>query len=239
MRLNVFIAKSGIASRRRADLLIKEGRIKVNNKVVLSPGLRVTPEDTVFLDKKELKTKQNIYFVFNKPKGVTTTTFDKFAKSKVIDFLPKDLLRKGERIYPVGRLDKDSSGLLILTNDGNLCYQATHPKFSIEKEYLLKVKGKLTSEACQKAKKGIVDEGDKLTVDRIKIVKKDSLMTTCSVVTHEGKKRHLRRIFKGLGFFVFELKRVRIGRLNLGNIEPGKYKTLSQEKIYSILFDKK
>jgi len=239
MRLNVFIAKSGITSRRKADLLIKEGRIKVNNKVTLNPGLRITQSDTVILDKNELKIKPSLYFVFNKPKGVITTTFDRFAESKVIDFLPKDLLRKDERIYPVGRLDKDSCGLLILTNDGSLCYEITHPKFSIEKEYFVKVRGQFNDRLCQKAKKGINDKEDKLAVDQIKIIKKDNLMTACRVITHEGKKRHIRRIFEILGFPVIELKRVRIGRLNLGNIKPGEYKILSQEQIYSILFDKK
>ena len=239
MRLNLFIAKSGVTSRRKADLLIKEGRVKVNSKIILSPGLKITQKDSVFLDKKELKIKQNLYFIFNKPKGVTSTTFDRFAKSKVIDFLPKDLFKKDKRIYPVGRLDKDSCGLLILTNDGNLCYEITHPKFSIEKEYFVKVRGQFNDKLCQKANKGINDKGDKLAVDQIKIIKKDNLMTVCKVITHEGKKRHIRRIFESLGFFVLELKRVRIGRLNLGDIKPGKYKILSQEQIYSILFNKK
>ena len=163
MRLNLFIAKSGYASRRKADCLIKGGKVKVNNQETLKPFLQVSNKDKVEVEGKVLRPKEHIYILFNKPKGVTTTLSDKFALKKVIDFFP----RKFKGIYPVGRLDKQSCGLLILTNDGDFCYRLTHPKFSIEKEYLVELKGQISSNDCQRAKKGLNLDGEHLKVSRL------------------------------------------------------------------------
>lgn len=229
MRLNLFIAKSGYASRRKADCLIKEGKVKVNNKEALKPFLQVSNTDKVEVEGKTLGLKEYIYILFNKPKGVITTLSDKFAHKKVIDFFP----RKFKGIYPVGRLDKQSCGLLIFTNDGDFCYRVTHPKFSIEKEYLVTLEGKLTPRDCQKTKKGLIVDGECLKVKNIKVLGISENTTLCKVVISEGKKRHLRRLFERLGFLVRELKRIRIGRLVLGSLKPGKYKVMEGRKIYS------
>ena len=229
MRLNLFIAKSGYASRRKADCLIKEGKVRVNNKEALKLFLQISNKDKVEIEGKTLRLKEHIYILFNKPKGVTTTLSDKFAQKKVIDFFP----RKFKGIYPVGRLDKQSCGLLMLTNDGDFCYRVTHPKFSVEKEYIVGVKGNMSSGDCQRAKNGLNLEGEHLKVKSIKVLSNQKNRAVYKVVISEGKKRHLRRLFKALGFSVDELKRVRMGRLALGNLKPGTYRLMEGKKIRS------
>lgn len=245
MRLNLFISKAGVASRRKADILIKDGKVAVNAKVTREPFFSVEERDKVTVEEKLITLQKHIYVIFHKPCGVTTTLGDKFAPRKIIDFLPKEL--KG--VYHVGRLDKNSCGLIILTNDGNLCYHLTHPKFEIEKEYLVKVTGKIMTEVdCDKAKQGIEDKGDFLKVKDIEILKQnksrpflqdiekelDKNESFAKVIICEGKKRHLRRLFRGLGFTVKHLERVRIGRLKLGNLKQGEYRLIEKEKIYSL-----
>ncbi len=239
MRLSLFIAKSGYASRRKADCLIKEGKVKVDGKKVVKPFLQVSNKNEVKVGGKALRLKEHIYILFNKPKGVTTTLSDKFALKKVIDFFPKKFFTGSESafgregIYPVGRLDKQSCGLLILTNDGDFCYRLTHPKFSIEKEYLLELKGQLSFSDCQRAKNGLNLDGEFLKVKSIRELSSQNNKTLCKVVISEGKKRHLRRLFKALGFPVRELKRIRVGSLALGSLKTGKYKLIEGKKIYS------
>jgi pseudouridine synthase len=234
MRLNLYISKSGIASRRKADCLIKEGKARVNGKVVREPFFRLDSQDEVTVDGQTISLKKHVYLIFNKPEGVTTTLKDRFAESKITDFLPEGF----EGAFPVGRLDKRSSGLLIITNDGDLCFNLTHPKFSIEKEYLLELKGLLSEAACRKALAGVADDGDFLKVNNIRILKKDQYDTFCRVVVCEGKKRHLRRLFKSLGFPVRNLQRIRLAGLLLGNLKPGQCRILSKEKISKLLFPK-
>ncbi len=223
--MNVFVAKSGYCSRRKADILIKEGKVSVNGKVVKQPYFDVKIDDYVNAGGADLRPLQEfVYIIFNKPKGVTTTRKDRFADSKVIDFLPKEL----QNLYPVGRLDKDSSGLLILTNDGQLCYRLTHPKFEVEKEYLVLIGGRLRSGDCKAAKKGVVDEGERLKVKQIRVLKEKEDESLCKIIVGEGKKRHIRRLFKRLGFEVKELKRVRIGTIMLGDLKEGKFKKVKK-----------
>ncbi|MDD5669573.1 MAG: pseudouridine synthase [Candidatus Omnitrophica bacterium] len=228
IRLSLFISKSGYTSRRKADALIEEGKVEVNGTVVKEPFFRVNQDDKVKVCGKSLDTgRGKVYIVFNKPEGVTTTVEDKFAERKVVDFLPA----KFKGIFPVGRLDKNSSGLLILTNDGDLCYRLTHPKFRVEKEYIVRVSGLVKADDCLRAKKGLVDEGEHLKVEAIRIIKSEEQTTVCNVIVCEGKKRHIRRLFRGLGFPVLELKRIRIGGLRLGDLKSGEYREVMKEVI--------
>jgi 23S rRNA pseudouridine2605 synthase len=228
MRLNLFIAKSGYTSRRKADRLIKEGKVKVNRRTIYEPFMKINKTDIVEINNQPLKPLGPIYIMFNKPKGVTTTRKDKFARYKVIDFLPQEY----KSVFPVGRLDKDSSGLLLLTNDGKLCYKLTHPKFCIEKEYEVVLDGVFKLCDCKKAKRGLYDGDDFLRLDAIKVIGDvKNHKTLCQVIVHEGKKRHLRRLFGKLGFRVEEIKRIRIGKLTLGDIAPGKYKIIDKATI--------
>lgn len=227
MRLNLFIARSGYASRRGADTLIKAGKVKVAGQIVREPFFRVDESDKVEIGANLLSIPKYVYVIFNKPCGVTTTTKDRFADKKVTDFFPKEL----GKIYPAGRLDKDSCGLLILTNDGDLCYRLTHPKFAVEKEYLVKVKGVLKLSDCKRAVAGVKDKDGFLKVKKIQIINRACQESFCRVVVAEGKKRHLRRLFKALGFSVIALQRVRVGGVCLGTLGEGEYKIVSKDKI--------
>ena len=235
MHLNVFIAKSGICSRRKADSFIKNGQVTVNGACILQPWHEVTANDSVEIDGQPLNPQQHAYIVFNKPKGVTTTLKDRFAEKKIADFIPK----KYGRVYPVGRLDRDSRGLIILTNDGDFCFQATHPKFEIEKEYLIKINGKASTEIVKTLKKGVKEGGDKLKVKSASIDNSKDSGSSVKVVISEGKKRHLRRLFKALGFSVTDLKRVRIGSLKLSGLKAGTFKTLDGKTIRRLVLGEK
>lgn len=231
MRLNHYISKSGYTSRRKADTLIKEGRVKVNGRVVREPFLNIEDNGHVEVNGKIISLKKDVYIIFHKPRGVTTTLEDKFASKKVIDFFPKDIVGG---VYPVGRLDRDSSGLIILTNDGDFCYRLTHPKFGVEKEYLMKVEGRLKITDCKTAQKGVNDMGDLLKVKEVRILRSGTDNTLCKVIICEGKKRHLRRLFEKLGFRVKELKRMRIGGVVLGGLKEGEYEMMPRDKIYQL-----
>lgn len=232
MRLNVYISKSGYCSRRYADSLIKKGRVTVNGAIIDKPFYEVGNNSNVCVDGNSLNVKDHVYIIFNKPKGVTTTCRDKFADKKIVDFFPE----KFKGIFPVGRLDKDTSGLIILTNDGKLCYQATHPKFQTEKEYKIILDKVLIKKDIQKATHGINDAGELLKVKKITLFRESPFQSSYGIVLSEGKKRHLRRLFNALGYYVIDLKRIRIGNLPLGDLKSGEYKFLTKEKIYHLLF---
>ena len=227
MRLNVFISKCGYTSRRKADILIFDGMVRVNDVKVCKPFIDVTDKDIIKVNGETLCLQKHVYILFNKPKGVTTTLSDRFAEKKIIDFFPE----KFKGIFPVGRLDKNSSGLILMTNDGEFCHKVTHPKFLIEKEYLILLEGLLKVDDCLKAKEGVIDNGDNLKVNSIKVIKRNKSETVCEVIVNEGKKRHLRRLFKKLGFEVKELKRVRIASLKLGRLKEGEFKIINSNSL--------
>ena len=221
MRLNKFIAKTGYCSRRQADVLIRQGKVKVGRKIVKEPWQRVKDSDLVTIENRTLRIPQNyIYLILNKPRGFVVTKKDKFAKKTIYKLLPK----RFKNLFPVGRLDKDSRGLLILTNDGDFSYRYTHPKFEVEKEYILVVKGRFTEDDISRASRGVRDGKDLLRVKKTKIQRVYSDKTKLSCLVTEGKKRHLRRLFSCLGFKVLDLKRIRMGDFSLGNLKEGQFK---------------
>jgi 23S rRNA pseudouridine2605 synthase len=228
MNLNVFIAKSGVCSRRDASALVKDGKVTVNGKVVLEPWSGIGAKDSVKVRGKLLRQEGNVYILFNKPRGVTVTLEDKFAETTIAELVPK----KFGRVYPVGRLDKPSRGLIILTNDGDLCYRLTHPKFAVEKEYLVTIKGRADESILKKLKKGVVEGGELLKVREAYIEHADSARSRLKIVVCEGKKRHLRRLLEELGFEVLDLMRVRIAGLRLGGIKEGKFSLIDRDSIY-------
>ncbi|MDD5136206.1 MAG: pseudouridine synthase [Candidatus Omnitrophica bacterium] len=230
MRLNAFIAKAGFTSRRKAAELIKDGKVKVGGKVVAEPWYVIKKGDAVTVSGKLLHAEESLYFIVNKAKGVTATVEDKHALKKIVEMVSADRAR----LYPIGRLDKDSRGLMILTNDGDLCYRLTHPKFEVEKEYVVAVKGTLDSDALARLKRGVFSEGDMLKVKTYSEVKKVADRTMLHVIIAEGKKRHLRRLFKSLGHPVIDLKRIRIGGLRLGQLAEGGFRKIGRDEIYSL-----
>ncbi len=229
MRLNKFIALSGLTSRRKADLLIEEGRVKVNGKRVTKLGLTIDPgKDIVTVDGKIITLpEKKVYLAFNKPKGYVTTLDDELGRKSVLSFFANF----PERIFPVGRLDMDTEGLLFMTNDGEFSYIVTHPKFKIEKEYKVWVKGRVEEEELRKIKKGVFIEGKIVKPKLISILKVSRDESFIKVIINEGRKREVRRMFQYIGHKVEKLIRVRIGPVKLGNLRSGKYRDLTPSEV--------
>lgn len=230
MNLNVFIAKSGFCARRKATEHIKGARVTVNGEIVREPWYVVKDGDEVVVAGKKLARERHCYLVMNKPKGVTSTLDDAYAESKIADLIP----RRYGRVYPVGRLDKDSRGLIVLTNDGELCYRMTHPKFEVEKEYMICVKGAFDDAKLEAIRHGVMDGGDRLTVSSCIVTRSTKDVSDLKIVVREGKKRHIRRIFETLGFKVLNLKRIRIGDLVLRGLKEGEYREMKKEDAYRL-----
>jgi len=227
MRLCVFLAQSSHLSRRQAGEYIKKGRIKVNGGIIKNPAYQVKEFDKVEFEGKTLSRSNPLYIIFYKPVGVVSVFKDRFAEKNLGDFIPK----RWGKVYPVGRLDKNSCGLMLLTNDGELCFRMSHPKFQIEKEYEVKINTLLSDKNIRRMKEGIEDGGDILRVKYVRVLKKSLNGSLISLLLTEGRKREIRRIFKKLGIKVLSLKRVRIGNIRLGRLRPGEYRFLKREQI--------
>jgi len=225
---------AGVGSRRRIADAIKAGQVRINNEAVEDFKHPVNLEsDRVTVSGKpvSLKRKTNVYLMVNKPAGIITTTSDERGRQTVLDILPEKYRRL--RLYPVGRLDKDSTGLLILTNDGDLTYRLTHPKFEHEKEYLIQIYGVLKSGDKRKLENGVKLE-DGLTYPVI--IKEVRIPPfNYSLVTHEGKKRQVRRMLANLGYQVLSLQRIRMGSLRLGNLKEGAVRELTDTEVRALL----
>lgn len=228
MRLQKYLAEAQVASRRKAEEIILEGRVNVNGKKVTELGTKVESEiDEITVDGKKVEIcEKMVYIMLNKPEGCVTTVKDQFGRKSVIDYV-KDI---GERVYPVGRLDYDTSGLLIITNDGELTYRLTHPKHNIEKTYIAEVDKVPDEEAMEKFRNGIIIDGRKTAPAKIKIIKKSKL-TTLNIKIKEGRNRQVRKMCAAIGCNVITLKRIATGNLELGNLEKGKYRYLTDEEI--------
>ena len=226
MRLNAFIAKAGICSRRRAAEYTSLGKVKVCGRIVREPWYIVQDGDDIVVNGVRLRQEKHTYFVVNKPRGVTSTVSDAHAAKPITDLVPKG---QG-RLYPVGSLDKDSRGLVILTNDGDLCYRLTHPKFEVEKEYVVTLKGSLDDKALAQIKKGVYSEGDMLRVKSFSNVEGKGQATALHVIIAEGKKRHIRRLFSGMDLKVLDLRRIRIGNIRLGELKEGNFRKIERPR---------
>lgn len=228
MRLQKFIALAGVASRRKAEELIASGRVKVNGEIVKEMGVKVDPElNKVSVDDKEiyLETDKK-YILLNKPVGYVTTLSDEFNRPKIIDLIEID-----ERVYPVGRLDYNSSGLLLLTNDGDLTHKITHPSSHVFKSYVVKVKGHITKKEMNTFKNG-VDIGGYITAPaQLELIKEHKDSSIVKVTIHEGKNRQIRRMMEVLDHPVITLKRISIGEINIDDLEKGKWRYLTQKEI--------
>lgn len=229
MKLNLYLARSGVASRRKSAELIKNGRVIVNGEKVLVPFREVTGRDRISVDGKKVVPEKFVYVAVNKPIGFTCTLKDQFAEKKVTDLVPRSL----GRLYPVGRLDRYSSGLVILTNDGDFSQRLSHPSYEAEKEYLVIISPPISRSEAAVLKTGVIYEGEKLSASEVVVLKKESGRSTLQVILKEGKKREIRRMFGCLGRHVLTLRRVRIGNILLGKLEPGKYRFLSEKEVSS------
>jgi 23S rRNA pseudouridine2605 synthase len=229
MRLNKYMALCGVALRRKSDELIKNKKVKVNEKIVQELGIDVDEnQDKVEVNGKIIKLEQkNVYILINKPEGYVTTVKDQFKRKAVLD-LVKDI---DERIYPIGRLDYETSGLLILTNDGDLTYKLTHPKHEVVKTYLARLKFVPDKIKIKQFETGLkIDEYVSAPAE-FRVIKKEEKQSICEIKIHEGKNRQVRKMCKAIGHPVLSLRRIAIGDIKLENLKVGKYRNLTQKEI--------
>ena len=231
MRLNKFLATAGIASRRKCEELIKNGEIKVNGQVVLNLATTIDEKK----DKVEYKggvlslPSSFIYLKMNKPKGYASTSSDEKGRKTIFDLVED----KSVRLFNVGRLDYDTVGLILLTNDGDFANRVIHPSFEIEKEYMVTIEGKMQESEFAVLRKGAVVNGERMPEAKVKPISFDGKFTKLSVVITEGQNHQVRRMFEAIGRNIRLLKRVRIGQVRLGNLYRGKTKPLTEEEIKS------
>lgn len=233
MRLQKFMAYSGVSSRRGAERLIREGRVLVDGKVVLEPGISVDPDSScVMLDNRKIKIQDSHeYWLFYKPAGVLTTVKDPFGRPTVMDYFRNSGSR---RLYPVGRLDYDSEGLLIMTDDGELANRMLHPRYKLKKTYHVTVKGRPSSKDIELLSSGVMLDDRKTLPCSIEIIGTTRRQTVLSVVLKEGKKRQIRRMFDTVKHPVLRLLRVSSGPLNLGDMKPGAKRVLAPSEVEAI-----
>lgn len=227
-RLQKVIAESGYTSRRKAEELIEQGKVLVNGKIVKKLGTKVSNEDIITVNGLILKKEQKVYYLFYKPRGVVSTVSDDKGRKTVLDFFPQK-----ERIYPVGRLDYNTSGLILLTNDGELTNYLLHPKNEIEKVYLVKIKGIVDANIIEQLKKGVLIDNSISKAKEIKVYKKDIKNQTSlvEITVHEGKNHQIKKMFNKVGLDVLKLKRICFSFLNLKGLKTGEYRKLTIREI--------
>lgn len=228
IRLSVALARAGVASRRKCEEYIFAGKIRVGSEVVTTPQTKVDPEkDKIFFHKKRVtQADPHFYFLFNKPAGYLCTHTCKGREKNIYDLLPK-----GPRLFSLGRLDKMTSGLLLVTNDGSFCHKVIHPSANMEKEYHVTLQELVTEEMCEEVKKGVWIERKKVIPKSVKKIAKNIL----SVTVTEGKKREVRILMEDKGYTITSLKRVRIDFLRLGRLKPGNFRLLSKSEVKQLL----
>ncbi len=229
VRINKFMARSGITSRRGADRLIAQGRVTVNDQIVQELGLKIDDmSDKVELDgKKILPIKKPDYILLNKPLGYLVTRKDPFGRKTVMKLLPPDK----SYLFPVGRLDFDSEGLLLFTNDGELAHRLMHPSFKVKKEYLIRIADRPGAAEIKSLEKGIYLDNKKTAPAKIKLLRENQKTTIFSIEIHEGRKREIRRMFKAIGHPVLLLKRIKLAGLTIGKLKSGHWRHLTSPEI--------
>lgn len=229
VRLNKYIAQSGVCARRKADELIRDGRVKVNNEVVTEMGIKVSPGDVVEVNGNRITPLSFDYVLLHKPTNVITTNSDDRSRKVVLDLI-EDSQLKTKGLFPVGRLDRNTTGVLLITNDGELAHRLMHPRYEIEKLYVVKTKLALRTSELNKLREGIEIDGELFQVDEVaysNLPKKNEL----GVRLHEGKNRHIRRMIEAIGHDVTRLKRVRYAGLTTEDVRPGKWRRLNTVEI--------
>lgn len=233
VRLQKLIAASGIASRRKAEQLILEGRVMVNGEIVNELGIKVNPfEDKILIDGRPLPAPPpKVYLMLHKPRFCVTTRHDPQGRPTVMDLIPEELKNT---VFPVGRLDFDAEGLLILTNDGLLANRLIHPRFGVKKEYLVLVKGHPGKWLLKKWREGVYLEEGKTAPAEVEVIKRERTRSWLRVVLHQGWYRQIKRMGQVTGYPVFRIKRIGYGSLRLGDLAPGKFRYLTQDEIQKL-----
>ncbi len=233
MRIQKYIAQAGIASRRKAEEMILEGLVKVNGETLTELGYIVEESDVVEVSGETISGSQKkVYYMLYKPPGYVTTVKDQFDRPCVMDLIGDEVK---ERIYPAGRLDYHTEGLLILSNDGEFVNAITHPKHHIEKKYLAVINGKIKEEAIEKLKRGVLVDKKKTAPAKVFLseIFKDKCLVEITIC--EGRNRQVRKMFEAVGHHVIELKRVQIGPIELGSLKPGRIRKLNPNEVEALL----
>ena len=230
-RLQKVLAAAGIGSRRQCEELIQAGRVEVNGRTVTELGFRVDPEgQEIRVDGQAIGRPERVYYAVNKPPGVVSTSRDPSGRPRVVDLVP----RARERLFPVGRLDLYSAGLILLTNDGELANRLTHPRYGVQKQYRALVAGQPSPEVLAQLKRGVRLAEGIARVDEIRVHVKRGKSTLLEITLSEGRNREIRRILARVGHKVLELLRTRVGPISLGKLPPGAYRRLTRDEVSAL-----
>ncbi len=227
IRLNKYIASAGICSRRDADVLIEQGKVNVNGKIVKELGFSVGEKDKVFIDGKLIHPQKHEYYKFYKPAGYITTSEDEKGRKTIYDVLPENF----KNLKPVGRLDKESTGLLIMTNDGDLINELTHPSIKIPKVYIVRIDGRINQNQIDLMASGIEIEPDKIAYAEVDVIEISNKSTLMEIVLYQGLNRQIRKMFDFLGFHVESLKRIQHATIQLEGLKKGEFKPIKPRQI--------
>lgn len=233
VRLQKVLAAAGIASRRASEILIEEGRVEVNGKIVVEQGMRVNPDtDHIRVDGSRIPPpRHHLYLVMNKPRGVVSTMEDPEGRRTLLDYLP----RLKERIFHVGRLDTDTEGLILLTNDGEFAHRMAHPSYEVPKTYQVQAAGVMDNRTIKRLEKGVTLDDGPVKPDKVKLVSRAQNRTLIEVSLHEGRNRIVRRMFDTVGHPVDRLSRTAIGPVRLGVLPVGEIRELTREELGALL----
>ena len=227
MRLQKYMAECGVASRRASEQLILEGRVQINGITVTELGVKVQEGDKVTFDGSIIKpVNKRVYIMLYKPDKVMSTVSDPEGRKTVLD-----LVDENTRLYPVGRLDYHTEGLILLVNDGDVAYHLTHPKFEIEKEYLVTIQGEISREEVLKLQSGVIIDGQKTAPSKVRVTEITDHTTSLSIIIHEGRNRQVRKMLEAVNKKVIHLTRFRHGELVLTGLKPGQWRHLTKEEI--------
>jgi len=232
VRLQKFLAEAGLASRRASEQIILAGRVAVNGETVCELGAKVDPgHDRVTVDSQPVRARRKIYVALNKPAGLVCSRKDELERPRIYELLPKEW----GHLHSVGRLDFHSEGLIFLTNDGELSLRLTHPRYGVRKKYLATVEGRATPELVGRFTRGVWHQGEKLRAEKARLVSASQSQSTVELELAEGKNREVRRLFESQGMTVKRLQRIQIGKIKLGELRAGKWRTLTEPEIKSLL----
>jgi pseudouridine synthase len=232
VRLQKFLADAGVASRRAGEQMILAGRVAVNGNAVAELGTKVEPgRDQVTVDGQPVRVRRKIYLALNKPPGLVCSRQDEFSRPRIYDLLPKEW----GHLHSVGRLDYNSEGLIFLTNDGEFSLRLTHPRYGVHKKYLATVEGRVEEEMLRRFTQGVLYQGERFKAQRARLVSGSQAQSVVELELAEGKYREVRRLFESQGRTVKRLQRVQIGKIKLGELRPGKWRTLTETEIKSLM----
>lgn len=232
VRLQKYLADAGVASRRASEQIITAGRVSVNGRTVQQLGAKVDPRgDTVAVDGQPVRVKRKIYLALNKPRGLVCSKKDELGRPTIYELLPKEW----GHLHSVGRLDFNSEGLIFLTNDGEFSLHLTHPRYGVQKKYVATVEGSVDQEMLGRFTQGLWYEGEKFKAEKARLVSGSTAQSVVELELAEGKYREVRRLFESQARTVKRLQRIQIGKIKLGELRPGRWRTLTEAEIKSLL----